>query len=274
MSPYRNRAANPVTTATAAVGMPSTHPGPNEPVQDLITPIYTGRHLWSAIRPTTLDALPPPLDTYEEFPFTNSDRTKLPPCTVRWQFTRRFSINREEDVARGSFRVQVRRYLASKSAVNTDCTVNFPRGVGRGRFVEVTVSPENLAILAEAQLVFNGSQLQRPCVGANLPKTSLVIEVLEIPLRNAWSETAADIAILLQSHARVHDIWVARVSNSSNSTPPEDTNKMVVLASLTPWRGWGRRPEVIPLSSRIPQDWRCRMQTRVRWASALVHHLP
>jgi hypothetical protein len=66
--------------------------------------------------------------------------------------------------------------------------------------------------------------------------------VLEIPLRNAWSETAADIAILLQSHVRVHEFWVARVSNSSNSTPPEDTDKMVVLASLPPGEDGGVHP--------------------------------
>lgn len=122
--------------------------------------------------------------------------------------------------------------------------VNFPRGVGRGRVVEVTVSPENLDTVAAVQLVFNGSQLQRLFVSPDLPKTSLVIEVLGIPLplRTAWFERAANIASLLQPHVRVHDIWVAQKSYANDPTPPEDTNKMVVLASLSPGEDGGVDP--------------------------------
>ncbi|SPO45891.1 uncharacterized protein PSANT_03577 [Moesziomyces antarcticus] len=232
------------TTANAAAGMRSIHSKADKPFKDQIPPIYTGRHLWSDIRPTTSNMLPSPLVAYEELPLPNSDRAELPSCTVRWRFTGRFSLNREEDIARGSIRLQVRRFLASNNSVNTSCMVNFPRGVGRGRVVEVTVSPENLDTVAAVQLVFNGSQLQRLFVGPDLPRTSLVIEVLGIPLplRTAWFETAANIASLLQPHVRVHDIWVAQKSYANDPTPPEDTNNMVALASLSPGEDGGVDP--------------------------------
>lgn len=202
-----------------------------EPSQSDIVPIYTGRHLWSAVRPTPPATLSPPLVAYDELPFPKSDRAKLPPCTVRWQFTGRFSLNREEDIARGSFRVQVRRFLTAKGAASVDCNVNFPRNIGRGRFVEITVAPESLATLAEVQLVFNGSPLQRLFVGPALPKTAMVVEVLGIPSANARSETARYIALSLHPFIRVHDVWVAQISYANDPTPPEDTNRMQVLVS-------------------------------------------
>ncbi|CDR98901.1 hypothetical protein [Sporisorium scitamineum] len=124
----------------------------DEPDQTAIVPIYTGKHLWSGKRPT--EPMPPgticaPEVAYEELPSPNGDRAKLPPCTVRWQFTGAFNLNRDEGIARGSFRVQVRHALAAKKMVNVDCAISFPRGTGRQKLVEITVAPDVLATLAE-----------------------------------------------------------------------------------------------------------------------------
>lgn len=97
----------------------------------------------------------------------------------------RFSINREEDIARGSFHHQVRRFLVAQNVAKTDSSVNFPRGVGRGGFVEITVGSSTPTALAQVNLVFSGSPLQRLFVGPALPKTAMVVEVLGVPASNA-----------------------------------------------------------------------------------------
>lgn len=103
--------------------------GLEEPDQNDIVLIYTGRHMWSSIRPSEPGELSPPLVAYEELPFPKGDRAKLSSCTVRWQFIGRFSINREEDIARGSFRLQVRRFLVAQNVAKTDSSVNFRVGL-------------------------------------------------------------------------------------------------------------------------------------------------
>ena len=53
--------------------------GLEEPDQNDIVLIYTGRHMWSSIRPSEPGELSPPLVAYEELPFPKGDRAKLPP---------------------------------------------------------------------------------------------------------------------------------------------------------------------------------------------------
>lgn len=257
MPPTRNRSTGNVNLSTDPNSRASTAADDNmdaadaimagleEPDQADIVPIYTGRHMWSSTRPSKPGELSPPVVAYEELPFPKGDRAKLPPCTVRWQFTGRFSINREEDIARGSFRVQVRRFLAAQKIAHAECSINFPRGVGRGRFVEITVDPTALAALAQVKLVFNGSALQRLFVGPALPKTAMVIEVLGVPASNAKDETARYIALRLQPFVRVHDVWVAQISYANDPTPPQDTNRMVVLASSAAGKDGGIDPNSV-----------------------------
>lgn len=235
MPAVRNNANNGTTTSTNTRATVEASTATAEPSQADIVPIHTGRHLWSAIHPTPPATLSPPLVAYEELPFPRSDRAKLPPCTVCWQFTGRFSVNREEDIVCGSFCVQVRRFLTAKSATSVNCTINFPRGVGRGRFVEITIAPESLAALAEVLLVFNGSPLQQLFIGPALLKTAMVIEVLGIPNANACSKTACYIALSLHPFICVHDVWVAQLSYANDPTPPEDTNHMQVVGLLCHW---------------------------------------
>lgn len=86
MPPTRNRnAATPNPANESQLDRASRELAKStEPAQDGIVPIYTGRHLWSGTRPPAPDQISPPLVAYEELPFPNSDRSKLPPCTVRW----------------------------------------------------------------------------------------------------------------------------------------------------------------------------------------------
>ncbi|SPC60820.1 related to Retrovirus-related POL polyprotein [Ustilago sp. UG-2017b] len=170
----------------------------DEPDQTAIVPIYTGRHLWSGKRPT--EPLPPgticaPEVAYEELPLPNGDRAKLPPCTVRWQFTGAFNLNRDEGIARGSFRVQVRQALTAKKVANVACTISFPRGTGRQKLVEITIAPDVLAALADVKLVFNGSTLQRLFVGPALPNTAMVVDIRGVPLSVSRLATARYIAL-------------------------------------------------------------------------------
>ncbi|SOV05330.1 uncharacterized protein UDID_18392 [Ustilago sp. UG-2017a] len=67
-----------------------------EPDQRAFQPIFTGRLVWSATHSNA------PIVPFEELPTPKSNCARVPPCTVRWQFTRNFNLNREEDIARGS----------------------------------------------------------------------------------------------------------------------------------------------------------------------------
>ncbi|SYW78394.1 uncharacterized protein UBRO2_02586 [Ustilago bromivora] len=186
-------------------------------------PIYTGNHVCSATRSHVV--------AFEELPLPKSDRAKLPPCTIRWQFTGRFNLNREEGIARGSLLVQARRYLEAKGIRQPDCLVNFPRGVGRGRYVKITVPDTQLATLSDVPLVFNGARPQRLFVGSAIPLNYLVIEILGVPHAHASLETARYIATSLRNYVQVHDVWVAQISYANDPTPPADTNRLVALVS-------------------------------------------
>ncbi|SPC66190.1 uncharacterized protein UHOD_11984 [Ustilago sp. UG-2017b] len=96
-----------------------------EPDQRAFQPIFTGRLVWSA---THSDA---PIVPFEELPTPKSDCARVPPCTVRWQFTWNFNLNREEDIARGSLRLQAQQQLQAKGFQSPACVVNLPRGTGR-----------------------------------------------------------------------------------------------------------------------------------------------
>ncbi|SYW75318.1 uncharacterized protein UBRO2_00553 [Ustilago bromivora] len=178
-----NGDANMENTDTVLAGL-------EEPDQNDIVLIYTGRHMWSSIRPSEPGELSPPLVAYEELPFLKGDRAKLPPL-----------------------------YCPLANVAKTDSSVNFPRGVGRGGFVEITVGSSTPTALAQVNLVFSGSPLQRLFVGPALPKTAMVVEVLGVPASNAKNETARYIALRLQPFVNVHDVWVAQIPYANNSNP-------------------------------------------------------
>lgn len=229
-----NNESNP-SDATAAAA---------EPDQSAIAPIITGRHIWAARRATSAPpgSPTPPLVPYEDLPFPKSDRAQLPPCTVRWQFVGRFSLNREEKIACGSFRIQVRSYFAKHGITNATITVTFPRGVGRGRFVEVIVPAAHLQFVKDGPLVFNGEPLRRMFVGPALERTSLVFEVLGFPIANALKETGRCIAQALKECVQVHDVWVAQISYADDPAPPEDTNRLHLLVTVPPGSDGGMDP--------------------------------
>ncbi|CDW96678.1 hypothetical protein [Sporisorium scitamineum] len=85
MPPTRNRnAATPNPANESQLDRASRELAKStEPAQDGIVPIYTGRHLWSGTRPPAPDQISPPLVAYEELPFPNSDRSKLPPSGLQ-----------------------------------------------------------------------------------------------------------------------------------------------------------------------------------------------
>ncbi|KAJ1032690.1 hypothetical protein NDA16_000712 [Ustilago loliicola] len=207
---------------------------PAEPDQNDIAPIITGRHIWAARRATSgPPGTPiPPLVPYEDLPFPKSDRAQLPPCTVRWQFVGRFSLNREEQIACGSFHIQVRRYFTQKGIINAKLTVTFPRGVGRGRFVDITTDAAHLPTLSEVPLVFNGTGLQRHLIGSILPKTAMVVEIAGFSTAVDLTTTACLITHGLQPFAQVHDIWMQQIS-FPDDPEPQDFNKLAALVTTT-----------------------------------------
>ncbi|SOV09190.1 uncharacterized protein UDID_18287 [Ustilago sp. UG-2017a] len=64
-----------------------------EPDQQAFQPIFTGRLVWSA-KQSDKPAVP-----FKELPLPRSDRARVPPCTVYWQFVHNFNLNQEEDIA-------------------------------------------------------------------------------------------------------------------------------------------------------------------------------
>lgn len=206
----------------------------NEPDPDSFATVVTGLHIWAARRgpsqgPNAPSApAPPPLVPWEDLPFPRSDRARIAACTVRWQFKGRFSANKEENVARGSFMVQVQRYLETKGIKDPYFTVNFPKGVGRGRFVDVCGQFDHLSAIAEVPLVFRGTPLQRHLVGPALPRTAMVVEISNFSENEEPRHLATTIAIFLMRYCRVHDIWAEMHSlpGRENRVP---ANKLVVL---------------------------------------------
>ncbi|UTT94516.1 hypothetical protein NDA17_003394 [Ustilago hordei] len=185
--------------------------GLEEPDQNDIVLIYTGRHMWSSIRPSE----PGP-----------------------------FSINREEDIARGSFRLQVRRFLVAQNVAKTDSSVNFRVGLA-----EVVSWKSPLTLVLPPPLLksiwFSVAPLQRLFVGPALPKAAMVVEVLGVPASNAKNETARYISLRLQPFVNVHDVWVAQIPCANNPTPLESTNRMAVLASSTAGKDGGVDPNSV-----------------------------
>lgn len=222
-------------TSSGNAQEPSTDDDLDEPEGDF-TPIYTGRFVWSAKKATQ------PLVPYEELPFKKSDRAKLPALTVRWEFTGKFSLNRDEDIARGSLRVQASRYLVQHGVTAPECVVNFPEGVGKNRFVDIRVPLEQFSHLKDAPLVFNKSKLQRIFIGPAFPPNYLVIGVGNVPPYGADPITARQIALALRQFVAVHDIWISQVSYADDPTPPADTNRWVALVSVEMETGGGIDP--------------------------------
>ncbi|CDW98855.1 hypothetical protein, partial [Sporisorium scitamineum] len=146
----------------------------DEPDQDDFMAIYTGRFVWSS---THSDK---PMIPYEELPFQKSDRAKFPAYTVRWEFTGKFSLNREEGIARG--------------VAVPDCVINFPHGVGRNRFVDIKVPIKQFANLKDVPLVFSSSKLQHVFIGPALPVNYIVIEVHNVPGYTSEKLTTRSIA--------------------------------------------------------------------------------
>lgn len=203
-----------------------------EPEGDF-TPIYTVRFVWSAKKAAE------PLFPYEELTFKKSDHARLSALTVRWELTGKFSLDREEDIARGSLRVQTRRYLEKQGVAALDCVVNFPEGMGRNRSVDIRVPLEQFSHLKDAPLIFNKSKLQRISIGPAFPPNYLVIGIGNVPSYSADQVTARQIAFALQQYVAVPDIWVSQVSCANDPTHPANTNRWLALVSIEMETGGG-----------------------------------
>ncbi|TKY84965.1 hypothetical protein EX895_006045 [Sporisorium graminicola] len=196
-----------------------------EPDLDAFVPIYTGRHVWSATRSD-------PLVPFEDLPLPKTDRAKLPPCTIRWQFTGKFFSNRDEGPALGSLRKQMCDYLHARSFPDANCMVKFPKGTGRNKMVDITVLQPHLAAASEAILVFRQAKLQRLFVGPALDFNYFVIEIQNLPYTAAWTGTARLIWAALHQYVQVHDIWVRQVSYAADGKAPQDENIYLALVSV------------------------------------------
>ncbi|KAJ1601139.1 hypothetical protein NDA14_007466 [Ustilago hordei] len=196
-----------------------------EPDLDAFVPIYTGRHVWSARRS-------PPLVPFEDLPLPKTDRAKLPPCTIRWQFTGKFFPNRDEGPVLGSLRKQMCDFLHARKFKDANCMVNFPKGTGRNRMVDITVLQPHLAAASEAILVFRQAKLQRLFVGPALDFNYFVIEIQNLPYTATWTGTARLIWAALRQYVQLHDIWVHQVSYAADGKAPQDENIYLALVSV------------------------------------------
>lgn len=196
-----------------------------EPDLDAFAPIYTGRHVWSATRAE-------PLVPFEDLPLPKTDRAKLPPCTIRWQFTGQFVPARDSGLALGSLRKQLCDYLATRNIRGVNCMVNFPQGTGRGKMVDISVAQQYLTAASEATLVFRQAKLQRLFVGPALDFNYFVIEIQNLPYTAAYSGTARLIWAALRKYVQLHDIWVRQVSYADDGFAPQDENIYLALVSV------------------------------------------
>ncbi|KAJ1025942.1 hypothetical protein NDA16_002568 [Ustilago loliicola] len=235
----------PQHSASNAEGQPDLNPNDEtadpgaylfaEPDLESFSPIVSGMYLWASHRQNASNAppagpgtLPAPLVPWDDLPFPRSDRTKLAPSTIRWQFTGRFNLNCEEAVAQGSICIQVKRWLEHKGFPNPSFTVNFPRGAGRGRFVDVNVDHCQMVALADMPLVFRGARLERHLVGPALPKSAMVVETTGFSEADDFRLLARSLALFLQPYAKVHDVWLEMQCTNADATI-RPTNRMVAL---------------------------------------------
>lgn len=198
----------------------------SEPDLDVSALIITGRHVWSATRS---DALVP----FEDLPLPKTDRAKLPPSTIRWQFTGEFSPNCDEGLALVSLRKQLKAYMAARGVKDFKCMVNFPIGTGRNKMVDITILPQHLMVASGATLVYRQSKLQRLFVGPALDFNYFVIEIKGFTYTNSTPGTATRIWAGLRQYVKVHDIWMRQISYADDDDePPQDQNIYLALVSV------------------------------------------
>ena len=231
-------------------------------------PIISGLHIWAAPRESVppidqpVDQLSPPLVPFKDLPFPRSERAKVGACAIRWQFTGHFNLNKEENSARGSLTIQVKRYLEYRGFMDPAFTVIFPRNVGRGRFVDVNVGHKQMMdALASAPLLFRGARLQRHLVGCTLSRSALVVELTGFSQTDSHHRTAQTVARLLQPYAQVHDIWLEMRSSESDPAPQPSNKIMVLLETALDAGGYRDFSKVEALPGYLNVNGReCRLQ--------------
>ncbi|KAJ1029813.1 hypothetical protein NDA13_003053 [Ustilago tritici] len=169
--------------------------------------IITGKNIWAARRPNpssvTNGGISPPLVPFEDLPFPRSDRAKLSSCTIRWQFTDRFSLNREEAAARGSLVAQVRRWLELKFAQT-------------GTFSSSFLAEWAVDVLSTSRL--------RLLAWQSSPKPPW------FSMAHAFNVTSWDL---------LHDVWL-EISRIGDDPSPLATGKVFALVETSPNAEGGR----------------------------------
>ena len=147
---------------------------------------------------------------FEHLPLPSVDRTRIEPCTVRFQFTGPFKTA-DRDNARNSFWAQLKTFLArfGDRRNATPIQVNFPSGVGRGKFVDITSGPMDVDKIARANLTFKKHKLERIVVGPKLPPNTRILEIVDVPANLSSKSASQGVAFQLQARdvGQLLDMW-------------------------------------------------------------------
>ncbi|KAJ1018823.1 hypothetical protein NDA16_004628 [Ustilago loliicola] len=145
---------------------------------------------------------------FEELPLPSRDRARLDPCTVRFEFTGSFK-NGDRQRAEWSILSQLKTFFRRFGIENAGPGVSFPTGVGRGKFVDITIGPNNLELLTKAPLSFNKQKLEITLVGPKLPPSTIILEILDVPFQVDAKSAAQTVAFKIHERqiGKVWDIW-------------------------------------------------------------------
>ncbi|SYW81232.1 uncharacterized protein UBRO2_04149 [Ustilago bromivora] len=172
---------------------------------------------------------------FEELSLPSRDRARLDPCTVRFEFTGSFK-NGDRQKAEWSILSQLKTFFRRFGIENTGPGVSFPTGVGRGKFVDITIGPGHLELLTKAQLSFNKQKLELTLVGPKLPPSTIILEILDVPFQVDARSAAQTVAFKIHERqvGKVWDIWKVEHGLPAEFSDSNGRRQYSLVAALVP----------------------------------------
>lgn len=183
---------------------PRFNPVEDEPNFDSLASQVLSEHIWTNSHYKHV------VVPFEHLHLPSSDRTRIKPCTARFQFMGPFKVT-EQEKAKNSVLSQLKAIFARFGPRSQPLrfSISFPKGVGRGKFVDIATGPLDLDKLTKVQLIFNKHKLEFIVAGPRLPHETLILEIVDVPANLAARSAAQTVAFTLQQRdvGQVLDMW-------------------------------------------------------------------
>ncbi|KAJ1024002.1 hypothetical protein NDA13_004833 [Ustilago tritici] len=114
--------------------------------------------------------------------------------------------------------------------------ISFPTGVGRGKFVDITIGPGHLELLTKAQLSFNKQKLELTLVSPKLPPSMIILKILDVPFQVDARSAAQTVAFKIheQQVVKTWDIWKVEHGLPAEFSDSKGRHQYSLVAALVP----------------------------------------